>query len=518
MLTAQFHDILPGSSIQPVEEASLRLMDHGLEILSRLKARAFFALASGQAKAEEGEIPIFVYNPHPYPVSGIFSCEFQLADQNWKDEFSIPVVYHHDVEIDSQVEQESSSLNLDWRKRAVFPATLAPGVMNRFICKMKVLPKRPAPVFMAENGWYLFENGSMSVSINCETGLMDSLIVGGCEYVKGNAFLPLVIQDDADPWGMLVSQFRDVAGPFRLMDREEGTGFSGIAGTLLESVRVVEDGAVRTVVEAVFRYGDSFICQRYQLPKHGTEIEVEVRVFWNEKKKMLKLSIPTTLTGADYLGQTAYGVEKLQANGQEVVAQKWAGLFQEDAGPEPGRALTCINDGIYGSDCMDGEIRLSLLRSPGYSAHPIGDRPVMPQDRFSQHIDQGERLFSFRVNAGMTAERLAHVDREALVHEEKPFALSFFPSGLGTECKPVVTLDDDVVQMTALKKAEDGNGWIVRLHTPTDAARTTRLAFPVWKGISRVVTLGCFEIKSFRLDEASGAMQEVDLMERAEAH
>jgi alpha-mannosidase len=518
LLTAQFHDILPGSSIQPVEEASLRLMDHGLEILSRLKARAFFALASGQAIVEEGEIPIFVYNPHPYPISGIFACEFQLADQNWKDEFSVPVVYQHGEEIASQVEQETSSLNLDWRKCTVFSATLAPGIMNRFICKMKILPKRPIPVFPAEHGRYLFENGSISVSINCETGLMDSLKVGGCEYFKGNAFLPLVIEDSADPWGMQVNQFRDVAGPFCLMGREEGTGFSGIAGTLLESVRVIEDGAVRTVVEAVFRYGDSFVCQRYKLPKRGAEIEVEVRVFWNEKKKMLKLSIPTTLTDADYLGQTAYGVEKLLTNGQEVVAQKWVGLFEEAAGPEQGRALTCINDGVYGSDCRDGEIRLSLLRSPGYSAHPIGERPVMPQDRFSSHIDQGERLFSFRINAGNTMERLAHVDREALAHHEKPFALSFFPSGLGVDCKPVVTLEDDVVQMTALKKAEDGNGWIIRLYNPTGAARTTRLAFPVWDGIGFDVALGCFEVKSFRLLEATGAMSEVDLMEQVDAH
>ena len=50
---SEFHDILPGSSIQNVEKTSLRLMDYGLEKLSRLKARAFFALASGQPKAKK---------------------------------------------------------------------------------------------------------------------------------------------------------------------------------------------------------------------------------------------------------------------------------------------------------------------------------------------------------------------------------------------------------------------------------------------------------------------------------
>ena len=83
LAAAEFHDSLPGSSIQPVEEMALRLMDHGLEILSRLKARAFFSLAQGQPTAAEGHIPILVYNPHPYPLETVVECEFQLADQNW---------------------------------------------------------------------------------------------------------------------------------------------------------------------------------------------------------------------------------------------------------------------------------------------------------------------------------------------------------------------------------------------------------------------------------------------------
>jgi alpha-mannosidase len=60
LLFSEFHDILPGSAIQPVEEDALRLMDHGLEIISRLKARSFFALSSGQTRASEGDYPILV--------------------------------------------------------------------------------------------------------------------------------------------------------------------------------------------------------------------------------------------------------------------------------------------------------------------------------------------------------------------------------------------------------------------------------------------------------------------------
>jgi len=88
LLFSEFHDILPGSSIQPVEETSLRLLHHGLEMLSQVRARAFFALAQGQPRAAEGEIPILVYNPHPFPVHATVECEFQLADINWSDEYT----------------------------------------------------------------------------------------------------------------------------------------------------------------------------------------------------------------------------------------------------------------------------------------------------------------------------------------------------------------------------------------------------------------------------------------------
>ena len=139
---------------------------------------------------------------------------------------------------------------------------------------------------------------------------------------------------------------------------------------------------------------------------------------------MLKLSVPSTLREPDvrYLGQVAFGVEELAQTGREVVAQKWTGLFDRAV---TGRSISCINEGSYGSDCKDGEIRLSLIRSAAYSSLPIFDRPLMAQDRFTGRIDQGERHFHFWFNAGPAAERVAHIDREALAHNEKPYALSF---------------------------------------------------------------------------------------------
>lgn len=508
LLNAEFHDILPGSSIQPVEDTGLRLMDHGLELLSRVRARAFFALASGQPKMQDDRIPLLVYNPHPFPVRTVVECEFQLADGSWDDQFTVPTVTRDGAPIPSQNEQEVSNINLDWRKRAVFLAELAPSQMNRFDCTFEVFPERPRPKVRKRNGHYELLTGDLHVAVNARTGLIDRFEAAGVNCLREGAFALLVLNDNDDPWETRYQQFRDVAGAFKLMSRAKGTAFSGVRSGKLDSVRVVEDGAVRLVIEALFQYADSFAVVRYLLPKQGAEVEVQIRVYWNEKSRMLKLSLPTTFADAQYLGQTAFGVQALPVTGREAVSQKWSAVVS----PSADAALTVINDGVYGSDFSDGELRLSLLRSAAYSGHPIHDRTIVPQDRHTPRIDQGERFFRFWFHAGPRAARLQAVDREALVHNEKPFALSFCPSGAGVRPLPGITLSDDVVQLVALKRAENGRGYVIRLFEPTGQARSTVIAVPA-AGIEQTVSLGAFEVKTYLIEHGAKELREITLIE-----
>lgn len=509
LLFSEFHDILPGSSIKPVEEAALRMMDHGLEILSRVKARAFFALAAGQKKAQEGEIPIFVYNPYPYSVTGIFECEFQLADISEEGEFWQPVVKQDGRLIPCQTEKEYSNLPIDWRKHVVFYAELQPGQMNRFDCTFNILTEKPKPKLEEQEGKIIFVSDDMEVVINCTTGLMDRYRVKGVDYLEEGACKPLVMEDNHDSWGMNVDRFRSIVGDFTLVSEEKGTKYSGVHQQL-KSVRVIEDGAVRTVVEAILGYGDSYICQRYKLPKQGTEIEIELTVMWNEQAKMLKLSLPTVLGQGRYYGQQAYGFEELPSDGQETAAQKWGMIACEQSQ----RAFSCTNNGTYGSDVCDGELRLSLLRSPGYSAHPFDDKEIMPQDRYSHHVDQGERVFRFWINGGEYADRLENIDHEAQLHNEKPFTLSFFPAGGGTSrnADPIIILSDKSVSLSAFKKAEESNDYIIRLYETTGCQRDVSVKI-LCAGLAQEIHMKGHQIKTYKLDIHNKLLIETGLME-----
>lgn len=511
LLFCEFHDILPGSSISAVEAYAQQKMDHGLEILSRLRARAFFALLRGESKAGEGEFPIFVYNPHPYPVKGIMSSEFQPQEPNFdRNTLWLPEIKDSGgTLIPFQLEKESSNISVDQRKRVVFYTELQPGQMNRFSCRLKAVASKPKTEGRKESP-LVFKSDLSEVVIDRGTGLAERYRVNGIDFLKPGSFRPLVVHDYSDPWGMLVRSFRDVGGAFVLMNKQECAQFAGILSEEMEPVRVIEDGPVRAVIEALFKYNHSSICQRYKVPKTGTEFELEIRVFWNEKDRMLKLSVPTPFLNGKCKGQVAYGVEDFQRRGEELVAQKWVGIVSQDERS----ALTIINNGTYGFDFLEGELRLSLLRSAAYSAHPVSrEIPLVPQDRFEPRIDQGERVFRFWFNAGERTDRLSRVDREALVKNESPMVLCCFPPGGSKKLLPAISLDDDAVQITALKMAEEKNWLIIRLFEPTGEERKTRVTLPPLNLDFDVFIKG-FEIKTLGVDLKTKKVFEVNLMER----
>ncbi len=501
----EFHDILPGSSIQPVEETSLQILSHGKEIIMRLRARAFYALAAAEKRAEPGEYPILVYNPFPYEVEQDVECEFMLADQNWKEEFTDMSVYRDGKLIPGQIEKERSNLPLDWRKRVVFHARLKPMQMNRFSCYANVLPAKPAPKCAEEDDAFMFANDRMQVEISKTSGLLRRYAVDGADCLAGEAMKLLVIQDNVDPWGMTVDRFRDVCGEFRLMTEEESAHFAGVFADKLSPVRVIEDGPVRTVIEACFRYQDSYALITYKLPKTGAAIRVDVRLLYAEKDKMVKLSVPTAMK-KQYLGQGMFGTEKLFTDGRENVAQQWTSAEGD------GHMLTIANNGVYGSDFTDGEIRVSLIRGAGYTAHPINDRVILPQDRFSPRIDQGERLYSFLLAGGTTEDRTENVAREAQQFNEAPYALSFFPDADETANTTGALLTGSGVQLTALRPAQDGKGIIVRLFDPTGKGGKAHVELPLI-GAAFDAELKPYEILTLKADLATGKVEEAGLLE-----
>lgn len=120
-----------------------------------------------------------------------------------------------------------------------------------------------------------------------------------------------------------------------------------------------------------------------------------------------------------------FGRETLRQENREVVAQKWNAFVNED------KALTVINCGTHGSSINAGKIGLTLLRSAGYSAADGNFERTLREERHTVRMEQGERIFRFRIEAGKPGELMDGLDRKAQIFNEAPYAFAFNPSGKG---------------------------------------------------------------------------------------
>lgn len=147
-------------------------------------------MLSEEQRAENGEYPVFVFNPNPYEFNDNVECEFVLQNQNWSEteESEISVYDTNGFKLSSQVVKEESNVNLDWRKRIIFNATLAPLTLNRFSVKVNFSPKKAKQ----NNDLFLYEDEFKRIEIDPTTGLLKSFSVGGKEYLN-NGFCQLFL-------------------------------------------------------------------------------------------------------------------------------------------------------------------------------------------------------------------------------------------------------------------------------------------------------------------------------------
>ena len=455
LLNAEFHDILPGSSIQCAEDAGLKLLDHGLLEAERVKIKSFFALSSAQSPASDGEYPIVVFNPHPYALCDNVECEFMLSDQNWQDDIlsRITVLDENGNPVPYQVIKEESNLNLDWRKRIIFEARLKPMTLTRYSVYVEFVPTEKvakAPVFV-------FDNGRKHVSINPDTGLLESYKINGVEYI-GKGFGLCSFEDNADPWGMGSHQLLRMGTgekSFSLAKVPDGP-FKG-----MQSVQVIEDGDIYLGIEAYFGSDNTRARILYKIYKNNDDIDIDVTLYMGDIDKIVKLKLPLSAEGT-LIGQTAFGTDTLFTDARENVAHRFVAVDQGD------RCVALLNKGVYGSHYEQGSIYMSLVRGVTYCAHPIGDRQLLPQDRFTKKIDQGENNYSFR----LTVTNRNQLERKTAEFVEKPYALNIFPipSTAADFAGFDLRLGGDIIAMPALKKAQGRDALILRLQNNTPNA------------------------------------------------
>ena len=482
LLNAEFHDILPGSSIQCAEEAGLRLLNHGMLEIERAKLKAYFALSSSQAPAGDGEYPIVVFNPHSYEVFDNVECEFMLADQNWSEitVSNLTVKDENGNVVPYQVIKEESNLNLDWRKRIIFEARLKPLTLTRYSVFVEFVDAEPKE----KPSSLVFDNGRKYVRVDEKTGLIASYKIDGVEYIK-NGFELCSFDDNADPWGMGRHQLTRMGTnerSFTLSKNPDGV-FRG-----MKSVQIIEDGEIYLGIEAFFECDSTRARVLYKIYKNNDDIDVDVTLYMGDINRIIKLKLPIMAEGS-LIGQAPFGTDELFMDGRENVANRFVALDTGDF------CVALLNKGVYGSHYENGSLYMSLVRGVTYCAHPIGERQLIPMDRFTKKIDQGENSFSFR----LTVTDRERLERKTLEFTEKPYALNIFPipSEWADIKAPDVEIGGEVISVDTIKKGYGKDCIIFRLVNNTPKAIESYIKV---ENATLPLAFGRYEVKTVVLE------------------
>jgi alpha-mannosidase len=246
------------------------------------------------------------------------------------------------------------------------------------------------------------------------------------------------------------------ADVFHLEKRDEAHGAL--------SARIVERGPLRVAARFEYALSDtSALTQTVSLDALAPRLDFDTRIEWHEAHRFLKVEFPLNLLADEATYEIQFGHVKRPTHMNtswdlarfEVCAHKWADLAEPDFG------VALLNDCKYGYAAHGNVLRLSLLRAPKYP-DPNADMgthkvryALMPHAGSFQDAGVIPAAYAFNVPLLLSVSRAA------------PTTQSFFE------------LDADALVLDTIKRAEDSDALIVRLYEAHGTRGVARLTSPL---------------------------------------
>ncbi|HSV73201.1 MAG TPA: alpha-mannosidase [Chthonomonadales bacterium] len=439
ILTTQFHDIIPGSSVREVYEDSDRDYAEVMAAANGVIDGVTEALASDIC-TEGLERPVLVVRNYDDWAYGE-TVELELPEGD------APRSVRY-MEADVAPAQVT---DVDGRRVALFRELTCEEGHGYAVYDLSDEPvQRENPFTVTER---VLDNGLLRVHFD-ENGLIERIWDSYYErdvVAQGEKANQLQLFEDRplfwDAWDIDIYY------------QEKGRVL-----TELESVEVIESGPVRGAVRFTRRFGASTIVQTVRIAAESRRLEFVTDVDWHEEYKLLKAAFPVAINAAKAKYEIQWGhVERPTHYNTswdqarfEVAAQKWADLS------EGGYGVALLNDGRYGHDAFGHTLRLTLLRSPK-APDPEAD---MGRHRFTYAL----LPHSGDVWTGQVVEQAYHLNAP-------PRARLLTPGRPGSLPPEQIFFDTDRegTLIEAIKKAEDEAAIIVRLYEAYNSRGHARL-------------------------------------------
>jgi alpha-mannosidase len=453
VLTLQFHDILPGSSVNVVNRETRDAHSRLLEECDALQEEAAAALPVAEGLTLLNTLSDSWHGVVVLPAS--FAGRSALADG---------------VPIPCQTEMDGTTVALVTLAGHA-ACTLTPG-------------ETTAPAVRPGDGRTL-DNGLARFVFDGQGRLTEATVAG-----RNLLCAP----------GNMLSLYHDRPNTWDAWDVDEFYRGEKIT----EAAFDVEDlgaGPVRSRLRLRARVAGSEIEQIVSLAEGSRRLDFETHVDWREEHRMLRVAFPADVHTDRVACEIQYGhyFRPTHANTSwdmakfEVAAHRWADLSEPTAG------LALLNDGKFGHNLQNNTLDLNLLRAP---LHPDPD------------ADHGEHYFTYSLLPHAGDLLASDVLVEARRLNRAPLAL---PGRCLPGPLPAMLDPGSGVELTVIKRAERSGDLVLRLVETLGrrAEATLRLPSPAplvptdlleWQdgeagapGCSHLLAFTPFQIRTFKI-------------------
>ena len=279
---------------------------------------------------------------------------------------------------------------------------------------------------------------------------------------------------------------------------ELGSMYENLPVPLEDHVTVtMQPGAYRAALEINRKIGDSALRQEIVLTADSPCIEFVTQIDWQERHKLLKVAFPVNAHAKEAIHEIQFGYVKRPTHRSyqtdkdrfEVCNHRYSALTDGAHG------AAVLNDGKYGVNVVDNEIRLTLLKSA-----------MMP----AQYADRGMQHFTYAFYPFDGAFADSDVPQKAAEQNEPEVV-----GGIADDLGSILLTDAKNIIVDTIKPADTAdNALTVRVYESmgkqTDCAFTINPKivkmvetdmleeYPQAVDLSRV-RFGSFEIKTFLL-------------------
>ena len=328
VLLNQFHDILPGTSIPEVFRDANQLWQQVITTGEAILDQALQAIANQinlPNPPHPHAKPFLVFNSLNWEISQVISLAIQSVNCSVYDlnNCLCPSQLSHDNQL-------------------LFIAENIPAVGYKLFW---LVPNQQAAEKNLTNCQFILDNGLLKVTINSETGDIDSIF----DIINQKEILQAA--------GNQLQGFKDQGQYWDAWNIDPNYQQYPLPKTVLKSIECLECGALRWQIRVIRSLADSEFCQDYILEKDSPILQIKTIVNWQQEHTLVKTAFPLTLNSDFTTYEIACGAiersHEPESPKWEVYAHKWADLTDTEAN----YGVSLLNNNKYGYDATNQQLR-----------------------------------------------------------------------------------------------------------------------------------------------------------------